>query len=91
MQIIFYSNIYLTIRNITQFILSVDCSTCFEWYHHPSSGGQTIVSTASGICHTVISICRYRERVETGLSVLWVAYTYAATASSNLGEHCQIL
>jgi hypothetical protein len=32
------------------------------------------VSTASGICHTVIAICRYCGRVETGLSVLCVAY-----------------
>jgi hypothetical protein len=50
------------------------CSTCFGWYHHPSSGAQTTVSTASGICHTVIAICRYRLRVGTGLIVLWVAY-----------------
>jgi hypothetical protein len=35
---------------------------------------KTTVSTASGICHTVISICRYRGRIGTGLSVLWVAY-----------------
>ena len=36
------------------------------------SGAQ--VSTASGIFHTVTAICRYRGRVETGLSMLWVAY-----------------
>ena len=35
---------------------------------------QTTVSTASGICHTVTATCRYRGRVGTGLSVLWVAY-----------------
>jgi len=35
--------------------------------------------TASAICHTVTAICRYRGRVGTGLSVLWVAY---ATHSS---------
>jgi len=34
------------------------------------------VSTASGICHNVTAICRYRGRVGTGLSVLWVAYTH---------------
>jgi hypothetical protein len=34
------------------------------------------VSTASGICHTVTAICRYRGRVGTGLSVLWVTYNY---------------
>jgi len=50
--------------------ISENCSTCFEWYLHPSSGAQTTVSTASGICHTVIAICRYRGRFGTGLSVL---------------------
>jgi hypothetical protein len=39
-----------------------------------SSGAQTTESTASGICHTVTAICRYRGGVETGLSKLWVAY-----------------
>ena len=45
------------------------------------SGGTTThhqerkqLSTASGICHTVTAICRYRGRVGIGLSVLWVAY-----------------
>ena len=52
----FYSNIYPTRCNITRFILSGNCSTCFGRYHHPSSGAQTTVSTASGICHTVIAI-----------------------------------
>jgi hypothetical protein len=28
--------------------ISGNCSTCFGWYHHPSSWAQTIVSTASG-------------------------------------------
>jgi hypothetical protein len=68
-----YSNIYRTRCNVTQFILSRNCSTCFGWYHHPSSGVQTTVSTASGICHAVTAICRYRGRVGTGFSVLWVA------------------
>jgi hypothetical protein len=35
-----------------------------------SSGAHTTVSTASGICHTVTAICRYRGRVGTGLIVL---------------------
>ena len=30
-----------------------NCSTCFGWYLHPSSGVHTTVSTVSGICHTV--------------------------------------
>jgi hypothetical protein len=35
---------------------------------------KTTVTTASGICHTVTAICRYRGRDGTGLSVLWVTY-----------------
>ena len=46
---------------------------------HPSSGAHTTVSTASGICHTVTAICRYRGRVGTGLSVLWLAYATHST------------
>ena len=60
-----YSNIYPTRCNFTQFILSGNCSTCFGWYHHPSSGEETTVSTASGICHTVTATCFYRGRVGT--------------------------
>jgi hypothetical protein len=54
--------------------VSGNCSTCFGWYFHPSSEPHTTVSTASGICHTVIAICLYRGRVGTDLSVMWVAY-----------------
>jgi hypothetical protein len=54
--------------------ISVNCSICFGWYFLPSSGAHTTVSTASGICQkTDTAICRYRGRVGTGLSVLWVA------------------
>jgi len=37
--------------------ISGNCSTCFGWYFHPSSGEHTTVSTESGICHTVTAIC----------------------------------
>jgi len=74
-----YSNIYPTRCNVTQFILSGNCSTCFGWHHYPSLGTQTTVSTASGICHTVTDICCYRGRAGTGLSVLWVAYSTHST------------
>ena len=60
-----YSNIYPTRCNVTQFILSRNCSTCFGWYHHLPSGAQTTVSTASDICHTVTATCRYRGGVWT--------------------------
>jgi len=46
----------------------------FRVVPQPPSGAQTAVSTASGICRTVTATCRYRGRVGTGLSVLWVAY-----------------
>jgi hypothetical protein len=52
--------------------ISGKCSTCFGWYFQPSSGARATVSTASGICHTVTAICRYRGRDGTGLSVLWL-------------------
>jgi hypothetical protein len=60
-------------------LISGNSSTCFGWYFHPSSGANTTVSTASGICHTVTAICRYRGRVGTGLSVLWVVYATHST------------
>jgi hypothetical protein len=62
--------------------ISGSCSACFGWYLNPSSGAHTTVSTASVICHTVTAICRYRGRVGTGLSVLWVAYATMNSTSS---------
>jgi hypothetical protein len=40
--------------HITEFILSDNCSTCFGCHHHPSSGAQTTVTTASGNGYTVL-------------------------------------
>jgi hypothetical protein len=59
--------------------ISGNYSTRFGWYFHPLSGAHTTVFTASGICHTVTAICRYRGRVGTGLSALWVAYATHST------------
>jgi len=61
------------------------CSTCFGWYHHPSSGAQTTISTASDICHTVIAICHYRGRVGAGLSVL--QHTPTSSNSSTIAAN----
>jgi hypothetical protein len=69
-----------TLHNL---FISGNCSTCFGWYFHPSSGTHTTVSTVPGICHTVTAICRYRGRVGTGLSVLWVAYANTQTGSNS--------
>jgi hypothetical protein len=73
-----YSYIQQDAKSHSLFIYG-NYSTCFGWYFHPSSGAHTTVSTASGICHTVTTICRYRGRVGTGLSVLWVAYATHST------------
>jgi hypothetical protein len=68
--------------------ISGNFSTFFGWYFHPSWGAHTTVSTASGICHnTVTAICRYRGRVRTGLSVLWVAYAVQNIADCNYGNY----
>jgi hypothetical protein len=55
--LVFVTPLLLPSANVTQFILSGNCSTCFGWYHNPSSRAQTTVSTASGICHTVTATC----------------------------------
>jgi hypothetical protein len=52
-------------QDATLHSLSGNCSTCFGWYLHQSSGAHTTVSTASGICHTVTATCRGRGRVGT--------------------------
>jgi hypothetical protein len=67
------SNIQIYIQQdakLHSLFISENCSTCFKWYLHPSSGVHITVSTACGICHAVTATCRYRGRVGTGLSVL---------------------
>jgi len=44
----FYVNKCPTSCNYTQFILTVNCSICFGWFLHPSSGAQITIFTASG-------------------------------------------
>jgi hypothetical protein len=60
-------------------LITGNCSICFGWYFHSSSGAHITVSTASGICHTVTAVYRYRGRVGTSLSVLWVVYAIHRT------------
>jgi hypothetical protein len=64
-----HSNICPTKCNVTQFILSGNCSTCFGWYLHPSSGVHTTVSKASGICHAVTAVTAWQipDAVDTVL------------------------
>jgi len=49
-----YANIYIL-------FISVNRSTCFGWYLHPSSGAHVTVSTASDISKTVTATCRERD------------------------------
>ena len=57
-----YIQKYATLHSL---FISGNCSICFGWYLHPSSGAHTTVSIASGICHTVTATCRYRGGVPT--------------------------
>jgi hypothetical protein len=57
--------VYPTRCNVTQFILSGNCSTCLGWYLQPSSGAHTTVSTASGISHTVM------DNVKLLITCIW--------------------
>src|SRR5215475_5647824 len=81
-----YSYIQQGAKSHSLFI-SGNCSACFGWYFHPSSGAHTTLSTESGICHTVTAICRYRGRVGTGLSVMWVAYATHSTLKPPSSPH----
>jgi hypothetical protein len=63
-----YIPIYIQRNETSQgLFISGNCSKCFGWYLHPSSGAHTTVSTASGICHTVTATCRYRGGVGTAV------------------------
>jgi len=55
-----------TIYNL---FICVNCSTCFGWYLHPSSGAHITVSTLSGIIDTVTAICRERDVVDSSNGV----------------------
>jgi len=46
---------------IYSLFISVNRSTCFGWYLHPSPAAHVTVSTASGISKTVIATCRKRD------------------------------
>jgi hypothetical protein len=70
--------------------ISGNCSTCFGWYFHPSSGAHTTVTTASGICHTVTAICRYRGRSGTA-ELLCISKSSTIAADSSNGVTYQML
>ena len=47
-------------RLYTVYYISVNCSTCFGWYLHPSSGAHVTVSTAPGTGQTISAAFCYR-------------------------------
>jgi len=48
---------------LNSLFISGNCSTCFGWYFHPSSGAHTTGCTAPDICHTVTATCRYGQKI----------------------------
>ena len=54
---------------IQSLFISVNCSTCFGWYFHPSSGVYNTVSTVSGITETVTATCRERGSRQVAVTV----------------------
>ena len=56
------------VATLYSLFISVNCSTCFRWYLHPSSGAHTTVSRASGTCQTVTATCRIATGSSNGLT-----------------------
>ena len=56
-------------RLYTVYYISVNCSTCFGWLLHPSSGAHITVITESGTGQTVSATFRCRGEVGTGTAV----------------------
>jgi hypothetical protein len=69
-----YKDILIYIQHDATLHILLYLETALHVSGGTSTGAQTIVSTASGICHTVTAICRFHGSVGTGLSMLWVAY-----------------
>jgi len=58
--------------------ISGNCSTCFRWYLHPSSGAHTTVSTASGTVKPLLLPVAIVEELESSSNSSMIA-----TGSSN--------
>ena len=65
---------------IYSLFISVNCSTCFGWYLHPSSGAHVTVSTEPGISKTVTATCRERDWAGTAVPVQLLMPDAADTA-----------
>jgi len=65
--------------HVREFILSDDCSKCFGYNYHPSSGAQINCNYSMWQPLHHIVFCCYRGIVGTVLSVLWMAYATHST------------
>ena len=65
-----YTNKCPTRCNYTPFILTVNCSTCFEWFLHPSSGAQITASIASSISQPLLLPVAIVEELSLSSSTL---------------------
>jgi len=70
-----YVNKCPTRCNYTQSILSVNCSTCFEWSLHPSTGPQISVSTAVGTSQLYLLPVAIMEELRLSLNSSMIATT----------------
>ena len=64
----YFSMLIIVQRDSTiySFFIAANCSTCFEWWHHPSSGAHITVFTASGTGRSVwAATSHYRGWTET--------------------------
>jgi len=69
-----------------QFILSVNCSTCFGRFFHPSSGAQITVFTASGTGQPLLLSVTIMEELRL-LSVRYGHLTGTTAQACSLGSN----
>ena len=72
---------------IYSLFISVNCSTCFGSYLHPSSGTHVTVSTVSGITETVTATCRERDCMGNGAHP--VTLTTGSSNGLNNARYCR--
>ena len=66
-----------------------DCSTCFGWYLHPSSGAHITVSTVSEVNETGTATCGERDWMGTGSSSHPVTLTTGSSTGLNNVRYCR--
>jgi len=76
--------LFSIMRLYTVHYISVDCSTCFGWLFHTSSGVHITVNIASGT-----ATFRYREAVGTAFQAVGTAFQAVGTAFQAVGTAFQ--